>query len=188
MSGDQIDFLSGVSVDETELEVAKEILLDAGYKVTKVLITTKFEKTKELKDFFYSRLYSKYPERLIDKVDNIKRDMRMANDFIESRMLDNTIGRMVALQECVDIINIIFDYEDEFMFKYPVVNIGILGQGKIGWITQKAVEILNRERYKEASRKSEEMLIEIENNTEIDLVEKSNKMSDMLASLEDKNG
>ena len=183
-----MDFLSGASVDDTELKMAKEILIEAGYKVTKVVTTTKFNTTKELKDYFYSRLYSKYPDRLIDKVDNIQRDMRIANDFIESRMLDNAIGKKIALQECVDIIDMIFDCEDEFMFKYPVVNIGILGQGKIGWITQKAIEILNRERYKEASRKSEELLIEIENNTEINLTEKSNKMSEMLAGLEDKDG
>jgi len=183
-----MDFLSGDSVDVTELNMAKEILIAAGYKVTKVAITTKFKTTKEVKDYFYSRLYSKYPDRLINKVDNVQRDMRIAKDFIESRMADNSIGKTIALQESVDIIDMIFDYEDEFSFKYPMVNIGILGQGKIGWITQKAIEILNRERYKEAAVKSDKMLTEIENNTEIDLVEKSNKMSAMLNSLEDKDG
>lgn len=185
---DQIDFLTGESVDDSQIEAAKEILLNAGYKVEKINVTTKARKIQDIKNHFYNRLWAKYPDRYSNRVSNIERDMRFASLFVESRMNPKTVGKVVALQECMDIIDIIFDYEEEFMFKTPIMDITILGQGKLGWITQKAVEILNREKGKEIARESEKMLKELEESMEIDLNEKSNELINMLKNLEEKDG
>lgn len=184
----QVDFLTGTTVDEAEIIAAKEILLEAGYKIIKIEVTTKFTTVREVKNYFYDRLYRKYPERMAHKVDSVERDMKLMNAFIESRMAEGNISKAIALQECVDIIDVIFDYEDEFWFKYPIVDTRVFGLGKVGWITQKAIEILNRERYKKEAKKSEKMLAEIEDSMEIDLVKKSDRLSKMLEGLEDKNG
>lgn len=188
MTSDQVDFLSGKDVNEAKIQAAKDILLEAGYKVVKIGLITNVKTVKDLKDYFYSRLYQKYPEVCKNRVDNVQLDMRFANLFLESRLGMGTVGKAVALQECVEIIDVIFDYEDEFMFKYPITSISILGQGKLGWITQKAIEILNREKHKEMVKKSDRMLQEIEDSMEVDFNEKAQKMQRMLKRLEESNG
>lgn len=183
ITGDQMDFLSGGSVEDTQIDAAKKILLDAGYRVVKPEVTTKVRTIKDLKDYFYNRLYQKYPDRLVNRVPNVQMDMRFAKLFFEARLLAGDVGKQVALQDCVDTIDIIFDHEDEFMFKYPIMDISILGQGKLGWITQKAVELLNKEKSKKLARKSEEMLKQIEDEMDIDLNERESELKSMLANL-----
>ena len=188
VTADQMDFLTGGSSENTQIEAAKQILLEAGYKVTKPEVTTKVSTVKGLKDYFYNRLYQKYPDRLADRVPNVQMDMRFAKLFFESRIRSGDVGDAVAFQDCVDVIDVIFDHEKEFMFKYPIMDISILGQGKLGWITQKAIELLNKEKTKAMARKTEEMLREIEDNMEVDLEEKSNRLTQMLKNVEEKDG
>lgn len=187
VTNDQNDFLSGSDVGEAEIEAAKKILFDAGYKVIKVEINRNIKTSKELKDYFYSRLYSKYPDRYKNRVENVASDMRIISLFIDSRMESGSIGRQLAIQECADIIDIIFDHEDEFYFKYPIRNVNILGQKKLSWVTQKAIEILNRKKYKEMEERSEQMLLEMENSIKVDLKEKEEKLNKMLSRMGEAN-
>ena len=100
-----------------------------------------------LVDYFYSRLFNKYEYLTRLTIRNRSKEMFIASKFIESRMVDGDISKNTAIQECVDIIDTIFEYEEEFCFKLPIKDISILGQGKLSWITQKAVEIINRNSY-----------------------------------------
>jgi hypothetical protein len=107
--------------------------------------------------------------------------MKITSLFLDAIMEDGTVGKKAALQKCVDIIDVIFDYEEEFKFNYPIRDIGVLGQNKLGWITQKAIEILNRNRYDEIKSKSDKMLKKLENSIEIDLDSKAIELEKMLA-------
>lgn len=183
INNDQVDFLSNKPLEETQLDIAKKMLLEAGYKVSKVEVSTNVTNVVELKNYFYGRLYRKYPKLYKTTVRNVQRDVRISSLFLEARMKDGTLGKKAALQECVDIIDVIFDYESEFGFKYPIKDIGILGQRKLSWVTQKAIEILNRKRYKDMEQRSKQMLREMEDSMEIDLDDRYAKLSNMLSKM-----
>jgi len=49
------------------------------------------------------------------------------------------------LDECAQIIKVIFDREPDFNFTIPL-SFDIFGQQALGWITKKAIEFMNEER------------------------------------------
>jgi len=206
MNLDQQDlFGEGKSVDEIQLEEAIKIIEKAGYRVARdaeearqiaiesgwqvtepILVNDKVMTIKDLRNYFFMRLWSKYPNRYKYYVDNVKNEFRMMRLFIESRE-SKGLNRFNAIQQCVAIINAIFDHEEEFNFKNPI-DIGVLGQAKAGWITEKALYIVNNELLKEREKKAERMIAEIEDNNKIDPREKGRKLDELLAKMEANNG
>jgi len=206
MDRDQQDlFGNGKSVEEVQLETAikiiekvgyrvvrnaeesKKIAIESGYQVTEpILVNDKVITLKDLRNYFFMRLWSKYPDRYKYYVDNIKNEFRLLRLFVESRE-EKGLNKFNAIQQCVAIIDTIFDYEEEFNFKTPI-DIRVIGQAKAGWITEKAIQIINntllKSREKEADRKIEEM----EDNKKINLKEKSRELNDLLANMEANNG
>lgn len=104
-------------------------------------------KVKDLKDLislFYSRLDKKvngtnYAHSFRN---SMAQDMAIAKRFVNSRMEVNGVCKEVALKECAQIINVVFDRYDEFNFKYDI-SFSIFGLGKMAWVTEHAVRILN---------------------------------------------
>ena len=97
------------------------------------------------------------------------------------------LNRFNAIQQCVAIIDVIFNYEEEFCFKEPI-SIGVLGQAKSGWITEKALYILNTNLRKEEELEIERRVNEIEASVTIDLKAKSKELAELLANVEADNG
>jgi len=87
----------------------------------------------------------------------------------------------------VAIINTIFDHEEEFNFKNPI-DIRVVGQAKAGWITEKALQIVNNKLLKEREKEAERRIAEMESNTKIDLRERARELDDLLAKMEANNG
>ena len=165
-------------------EEIKQIAIKFGYRVfDPIRVKTDVDSIPKIVRYFYNRLYKKYPNR--NHIPNFGRDNSIAKQFVESRMKD--VNKKVAIQECVGIIDVIFDYEEQFNFQYPINDMGILGQSKMSWVTEKAISILNYEREKEIERRVEEILQEWERARPIDLKARGRELEQMLAELEASN-
>lgn len=167
-------------------EEAKAIVVECGYQVTDpILADTKVVTLTDLRNYFFKRLWSKHPSSQQYSIDNIKSDLRLIRLFVEARE-EKGLNRFNAIQQCVAIIDIIFNYEEEFCFKEPI-SIGVLGQAKSGWITEKALYILNTNLRKEEELEIERRVDEIEASVKIDLKARSNKLAELLANVEADN-
>jgi len=95
-------------------------------------------------DYFYAKLSKLHSESESVYVHR-GRDLGIAKAFIDSRVQSTGFSRLEAIKECVCIIDTVFEFEDEFNFKYNL-NFSMFGQANQGWITAKALEIMDRER------------------------------------------
>jgi hypothetical protein len=200
-----MDAFSGdKSVDEVQLDNALSIVQKAGYRVAKTredvrdlavdhgykvsdpaVVNDKVVNLLDLRNYFYRRLWNKYPNNQYVE-GNIKSEMRAFKLFVESREKTG-LNRFNAIQECVEIINIIFDHADKFKFNRPI-DLRVLGQGKAGWITHKAIIIMNDERQKRREKEVQEMISRHDEEQEIDLDEKANELDMLLSKMEANNG
>ena len=170
-----------------DVEEAKSIVVESGYQVTDpILANDKIVTLTDLRNYFFMRLWSKYSSRQQYYVNNLKTELRMIRLFVESRE-EKGLNRFNAIQQCVAIIDIIFEYEEEFCFKDPI-SIGVLGQAKSSWITEKAIYILNTKLQKEEELEVERMIDAIEASKKIDLKARSRELAELLANVEAQNG
>lgn len=139
---DQLD-VGFLSPDHKHLaESCKKFLIFMGYKVIDpVKKTFNVKNINDLITLFYAYLDYKYPE-LAGSHRNIKKDRAIAKRFLDARMEIGSLNKEHALDECAKIIKTIFDREPEFNFTIPL-SFAILGQQSVGWITRKAVELMN---------------------------------------------
>lgn len=138
-----------------------EYLRFKGYKVTEPSKSTyNIRKLDDLVHLFYAFSDNKHPE-LMNSYRNLNRDRKMASTLVKSRMAANGYGKLVAMAECADIIETIFEHEKEFKFNIPI-SFGILGQRNCGWITDKAIQIINRKRLKAAKERSAEYISKLD--------------------------
>jgi len=204
MDSYQMDAFSNESVDEVHLKEAIRIVEHAGYKVIKTvnelkestieagfqvtdpfMVNDKIVSLKDLRDYFFMKLWTKYPERQKFYVSNFKTEFRLIRLFVESRE-QTGLNRFYAIQQCVALIDIIFEHEKEFNFKTSV-DIRVLGQAKSAWITEKALYILNNKILEEEKRKVDRKVKEIEQHKEINLEERSKQLEELLANMEENN-
>lgn len=126
-------------------KVCKGFLIFMGYKVVDPIEKTfNVKNINDLITLFYAYLDYKHPE-LADSHRNIKKDRAIAKRFLEARMEIGNLNKEYALDECAGIIKTIFDREPEFNFTIPL-SFEIFGQQALGWITKKAVELMNAEK------------------------------------------
>ena len=98
--------------------------------------------TKGLVTHFYNLLNSKHTEKHATSYD-LHKDLSVAKRFVASRMEVTGAGKEYALNECGEIIRTIFEHEEDFNFKYNL-DFGIFGQDKLKWVTDKALQIMNK--------------------------------------------
>lgn len=140
-----VGFLS--TDNESLAKACKKFLIYMGYKVIDPMkYTYNVEKLDDLFTLFYAFLEYKHPE-LVDVYRNIKRDRAIAKRFLDARMEVGNLNKKQALCECAEIIKTVFDREDDFNFNLPL-SFEMFGQQSAGWITKKAVEIMNSEKEK----------------------------------------
>lgn len=175
-------------LDTSKPEDAKAAAIEAGYKVSDPIFVNGGVKTlKDLRNYFYMRLWKKYPHRQAYHVDmGLSKELHLFKLFVESREATG-LSRLNAIQECVAIIDIIFDHEDEFGFRDPI-DVRVIGQGKAGWITRKAVFILNKKVQEAMHQKFNKMVEKYEQDEKINLEEKASELDSLLAGMEDNNG
>ncbi len=137
-----------LSVDNENLAKAcKKFLIHVGYKVIDpITYTYNIEKLDDLFHLFYALLEYNHPE-LVDAHRNMNRDRALAKRFLDSRMDAGNLNKKQALCECAEIIKTVFDREDDFNFNLPL-SFEMFGQQSAGWITKKAIYIMNSEKEK----------------------------------------
>ena len=120
--------------------LCKEYLIELGYRVIEpIKFIYEIKKLDELIDYFYNMLYFYHPELPLYK--NLKKDRAIAKRFVTSRIEASGINRIHALDECARIVTVVFKHEGRFKFDYTP-SFGIFGQGKFGWVTELALEII----------------------------------------------
>jgi hypothetical protein len=177
----------GYKVFKTAEEVRDEAI-KAGYKVSEPdVVNSKIVNMTDLRKYFFKRLWAKHPEwRKYYVQGNYESELRMIRLFVESREKTG-LNRFNAIQECVRIIDTIFDHEAEFKFKDPI-DIRVLGQGKVGWVTEKASLILAREHHEREEAQFQKLVNEREQDSSMDLAKRASELDAMLAKMGENNG
>lgn len=167
-------------------DACEELLVYNGYGVAKPIdFNFKIKNISDLITKFYSLLHHKYPETIRNHI-NVKKDLSLAKQLYESRML-NGVSKEVALNECGEIIYTLFAYEKEFKMRYPIRDFGVLGQGNVGWITDKALQIMNS-----FIAKEQEDILEKKMERDLALADERERIfgdpREMLRQMEENNG
>jgi len=143
------------------IEACKEFLIYKGYKIIEPInYTYNIKKPDDVIYLFYALSDSKHPE-LMNNFRNMAKDRKIASLFVKARMEASSINKKEALKECAEIIITIFEYEGEFNFNTPLV-FGMLGQKKLGWITDKAVQIINKKKQNKNEERRKKLIIAYE--------------------------
>jgi len=139
------------------IEACIKYLKYNGYRIIYPVeaIKRKITNIDLLIDYFYAKLSKLHSESESVYVHR-GRDLGIAKAFIDSRVQSTGFSRLEAIKECVCIIDTVFEFEDEFNFKYNF-NFSMFGQANQGWITTKALEIMDRERLKHDDIKLDEL-------------------------------
>lgn len=143
------------------VDACKQFLAHKGYKVVDPInYTYSVKKLDDLIHLFYALSDTKHPD-LMNNYRDIIKDRILAKRFIESRMTTSGINKKEALKECAEIIDVVFRHEEEFNFNIPLT-FGILGQKNCGWITEKAIQIINRKRLNSENERRNELITAFE--------------------------
>lgn len=120
-----------------------EYLKFRGYKVIQlpkyIYAITSLD---ELVSFFYIMMELKHPGYVSDHR-NMAENRAIAKRFVEARIKAGGLNKKEALNECAEIIRTVFTNEHEFNFKHKMT-FRLFGQDKLGWVTDKAIQIINR--------------------------------------------
>lgn len=148
------------SDDSLVEETAVKYLEKKGYRVVQpVDLPIKIKNSMDLKNL-YEGLVDRYHPEWMKVYIKDEQARAIAKNFVKSRMEAENISKERALQECAEIIYTVFKYEEEFKFKTQI-SFAWFGQGELKWVSDRAIEILNKNRdalkEAEADRMIEEM-------------------------------
>ena len=170
----------------------KDYLISKGYRVKDPPENPKFtiKTLDELIEFFYSRMSLKHKE--LKHVTRRKAmDRKIMSDFVKSRMAKG-INKERAIDECAEMIDILFRYEKKFKFKYPVLSVGILGQKNLSWVTEKIEDFMNSERIRARIKERQAYRANLEKRQGVEMEEESltqeDELTKLLAEMEETDG
>lgn len=185
-------FASPEEREEQRIGEYRDYLISKGYRVKDPPENQKFNiKTlDELIEFFYSRMSLKHKE--LKYVSRRKAmDRKIMSDFVKSRMAKG-INKERAIDECAEMIDILFRNEKKFKFKYPVLSVGILGQKNLSWVTEKIEDFMNSERIKARIKERQTYRANLEKRQDVEMEEESLTQEDdltkILAEMEETDG
>lgn len=171
-----------------KIEDAKSLLEENGYLVRGPLILKKDVRTPaELMKFFYDRMAFYNPNMVVAYSSLRKRDLSLAKNFIDARQ-ESGISRDRAVAECCEIIETLFRHEDRLGLNFKITSMSILGQEALGWITDKAVDIINNYNFEIAADKENAWFDKFYNNQEDNLSDKLVQEANKRLGIEEKNG
>lgn len=149
----QQNTIFGGSNDEI-LKNCVEYLRHYGYTViSPKKFGKKIKNSRDLIEYFYELLNRKTPENYATSYNEI-RDLKVAKSFVESRMAVSGASKEYALNECGEIVKTLFDNYEEFNFKYQL-SFSIFGQSKLKWVTDRALQIMNKKLYEKEEEEAE---------------------------------
>lgn len=147
-------FGSKETLVKESVETCVKFLKGQNYSVRPPLsYPAKITKLDDLISIFYVFLNNTYEKHLLPS-SNTKRDRAVAKAFIEKRMETDNISRSDAMQQCALIVQTVLRTPEVFKFESPPT-FGIFGQAEMGWITERAVRIINDKISKDEEAKAE---------------------------------
>jgi hypothetical protein len=177
-----------LSKDATNLCIT--YLRSRGYSIGEpVDYPIKISKLDDLIVVFYSYVRGSYEDHLWP-TPNMPKDRAIAKKFVENRMKADGLDKEHAMQQCGYIIQTIFKNSDIFKFESPPT-FGILGQGELAWITDRALQILNKVASKNMVAAQEKFIEDITEKIEknySDMGYSNEELEDMLKNLEEQYG
>jgi len=144
---DNLDQIQLIGYNSGDLvQACKNFLADLGYRIIDPhLYRFKANKIDDLFNLFYELLKRNHPEQSVYM--NLNKDRAIAKRFLNARVKASGLDKKQALAECAEIILTVFEYEPDFKFNLPM-NFEMFGQENCGWITSKAITIINKKRKK----------------------------------------
>jgi len=132
----------------TLLGACINILKKNNYAVIKQpKAAARVKNSKNLVDLYYHLLQFKYGGS-ITPCRNDKVDFTIAKLFVTKIQNSSKIERDMALSKCVKIIEGVFKYSKELNIHPEVLtSFRLFGQGKLGWITERVISLLNNKLY-----------------------------------------
>jgi len=138
--GDLFGDKSALTKEATDACV--EFLKGIGYGVTKPhKYPIEVTKLDDLIATFYGFIRNIYQTQM-GPYSNDKKDRTIAKRFVEGRMKDAGLDRKTALKQCGLIVRTVFAHPDIFKFE-TAPTFSIFGQANMGWITDRAVQLIN---------------------------------------------
>ncbi len=166
---EQPNFIDPESGARKLLETCRSILVEADYKVLEPFdfSLNNINSHHDLITLFYGLMAAKNPDR-IEATGNShgKRNLKISSLFLKSRMTSGNINRKIALLECAEIIKTLVDNLDSMKLEQDTLNFSIFGQSNLGWITDKAISILNKNTVIKSELRADQLADEYMNNAE----------------------
>jgi len=119
----------------------------------------KITKLDEIISMFYGFLSNTYQKHLLPP-SNVKRDRAVAKALVEKRMEADKISRYDAMQQCALIVKTVLMTPEVFKFESPPT-FGVFGQAEMGWVTERAIRIINDQITKDEIRATEKAVDEM---------------------------
>lgn len=133
--------------------LCREWLLLRGYSVKEpYAVSSSAKNLYHLVDLFYRCFSKHYPEMTVP-YNNEKRDLKIAKDFVNSRMQAEGMNKAKAIEQTAQIIEALFRYKSHFDFD-PVPTFGIFTPS-MGWLIDKVIILMNKNKIKMAQDKLE---------------------------------
>lgn len=124
-----------------KVEEAIAFLQEHGYVVRGPLLLKNNVKTPaHLVRYFYDTLTKYRPNSVTIYGGNPARDRAIAKELIDSR-IKTGCSRPRAVAESCEIIDLLFKYEDHVGLTQTISSMVVLGQNKMGWVTEKLLQI-----------------------------------------------
>lgn len=125
------------------ISTCRKILKDEGMAIISPPKGYKdIKKLSDLIEHFYCVLYHKHPE--LTAYRDTKKDGSIAKHFVKKISDSTGLGYKESLIKCAMIVTTVFNNEEEFKFNNEIfVSFAMFGQDKLGWITEKALQIMN---------------------------------------------
>lgn len=158
------------SSDKALEDACATFLRFRGYRVARPIdYRFKMKSLDDLIKLFYLLMDSRHPE-YTNVYRNLKKDRAIAKRLVDARRAATGYSKELALNECGEIIATLFEHEKEFKFRTEIY-FGMFGQANLGWITEKAIRIMNERLTKESEAKMADTInkIEEEQKDEYDL-------------------
>jgi len=182
-ASEQVNIFGNINYIDKIIEESIRYLRFKGFKVIE---PKKFRNTinniDDLIKYFYLLVNSMHPEGYVLSC-NSGKDRSIAKRFVTNRMIATGASKEYALNECGEIIRTVFEHEDEFKFKYAI-NFSIFGQDNLRWVTDKAVQLMNKdlqEKEEEDAEKLREKAIATQDDSDLGF----NDLDDLLAKMEE---
>ena len=124
-----------------KVEEAIDFLKERGYVIRGPLLTVSDVKTPaHLVRYFYDTLTKYRPDNTTIYGGNDVRDRVIAKELINSRVKTGC-SKQRAIAESCELIDLLFRHEDRLGLSQTISSMVVLGQSKMGWITEKLLQI-----------------------------------------------